>query len=287
MRVAVSGSHGLIGSALVARLSGEGAAVSPLHRGPYTPAQVEGVDAVVHLAGASIGGRRWNEEYKRQLRASRIDSTASLARAVAGVDGRRPVLVTASAVGYYGADRGALELTENDGAGTDFLARLCVDWESAADPARHAGARVVHARFGLVLSAAGGVFGRQLPLFRAGMGGRLGRGEQYQSWITRRDAVSALERLIADDGASGPFNVTAPAAVTNRELTSALGRAMRRPTFLTVPAFALRAAFGREMAEVAPLASQRVVPARLRDAGFRWADPDLAGGIATALADRP
>jgi len=286
VRVALSGSHGLVGSALARHLSGRGDDVVPLSRGPYTARHVAGFDAVVHLGGASVGGRRWNESYKQELRRSRIESTAALAAAIAGLDDARPALLTASAIGYYGADAGSGPRTETDAPGTDFLARLCVDWEEAAEPARLAGARVVHARFGIVLSAAGGVLARQLPLFRAGVGGRIGPGTQYQSWVSRRDVVSALVHLMTDPGASGPYNVTAPEPVTNAEMTRALARALHRPAVVPLPAFALRLALGREMAEVVPLSGQRVLPARLQEAGFGFADPELGSGLATALSDR-
>ena len=288
MKVAVSGSHGLIGSALVRRLEDEGMDVARLARGPYTASDVEGAGAIIHLAGAGIGARRWSTTYKEELRLSRIASTASLADAVAataGADNRRPVLVVASAVGYYGFDAGERECTEDRAAGNDFLARLCLDWEAAAEPARRAGARVVHTRFGLVLSAAGGVLARQRPLFRIGLGGRIGSGRQVLSWISRRDAVEAILHLLTRTDASGAYNVTGPVPVTNAEMTRALGRALGRPTVVPAPALALRAAFGREMTEVALLASQRAIPARLEASGFEFAHRDLHSGLQAALAD--
>lgn len=286
MKVAITGSHGLIGTALARRLSQSGDEVVRLGRGAYSAADLEGIDAVVNLAGASIGGRRWNDAYKEELRASRLRTTTALGEAIGAAPDPPAVLLSASAVGYYGADTGNLEITEEAPAGTDFLARLCVDWEAAARKATAPGTRVVTARFGLVLSAAGGVLGRQLPLFRLGLGGRLGRGQQYQSWITRIDLVEAIVHLLGPAGSCGPYNLTSPRPVTNAELTRALGRAVHRPAGLAVPTAALRLAFGREMAELVPLAAQRVVPTRLEAAGFRFRHTEIGPALDAALSDR-
>jgi len=298
MKWAVTGSSGLIGSALVRRLEEEGQGVVRLQRGVHwdpprrwvAPEALAGVDVVVNLAGAGIADHRWNPRYKELVRSSRVDGTAALAGALAvlgpGADGRARTLLAVSAVGYYGSDAGDRFLTEDSPAGTDFLARLCTEWEAAAGPARAAGQRVVHPRLGLVLTAAGGVLGRMLGPFRLGLGARLGPGRQYLSWITRKDAVSALVHLAADDRLEGPVNVTAPEPATNAELTAALGRALRRPAVMAAPAGVLRLALGREMAEETLLASQRALPTRLQGAGFAFRHPDLAGALRAALSDR-
>ncbi|MHB1923279.1 MAG: TIGR01777 family oxidoreductase [Acidimicrobiales bacterium] len=303
MRVCVTGSSGLIGSALVRRLEADGHEVVRLIRtgsgrpepgtatwdpaaGVVEPSALEGTEAVVHLAGAGIGDRRWSEAYKRTLLRSRVDGTTTIAQAVAARGREAPALISGSAIGYYGTDRGDAVLTEDDPPGTDFLARLCVEWEGATAPARQAGARVVHLRTGLVLSAAGGVLAKQLPLFRFGVGGRLGSGRQYQSWISRHDEVAAIVHAIHDSSLSGPLNLTAPDSVTNARLATAIGRALHRPSALSVPAPAMRLVFGREMADETVLAGQRVAPARLLGSGFHFAHTDLTDALRAALADR-
>ena len=299
VRVAVTGSHGLIGSALVSRLEDDGHTVVRLVRGDggagtvrwdptsgvADPAGLEGLDAVVHLAGAGLGDHRWTDSYREEIRRSRVTGTRVLAEALARLDAPPGVLVSGSAVGWYGADRGPELLTEESGPGSGFLAELCRDWEAAAAPAAGAGVRVVQPRPGVVLSAAGGALARQLPLFRAGIGGRLGSGRHYVSWISRRDLVAAYCHLI-DSELSGPVNVAAPDAVTNAELTAALGRVLHRPAVLPVPAFALRIVLGSGLADETALASQRVVPARLQASGFRFAHPDIESGLRAAVADR-
>lgn len=298
MKWAVTGGNGLIGSALVRRLQQDGHGVTRLQRGVQwdpgrrwvAPEALSGVDVVVNLAGAGIGDHRWSPRHKELVRASRVDGTAALAGALAGLgpapDGRPRTFLAISAVGYYGADAGDRLLTEDSPAGTDFLARLCTEWEAAAGPARRAAQRVVHPRLGLVLTAAGGVLGRMLRPFRLGLGARLGSGRQYLSWITREDAVSALVHLASDHSLDGPVNVTGPQPATNAELTSALGRALRRPAVLAAPAGALRLALGREMADQTLLASQRALPARLQGSGFGFRHPDLSGALRAAVSDR-
>lgn len=300
MRIAVTGSHGLIGTALVRRAVADGHEVIRLVRGRPGPGEavwdpeagtvatgaLDGVDAVVHLAGAGIGDRRWNAAHKERILRSRVSGTQTIARAVAEAAAPRPVLVSGSAVGYYGTGRGADVLTEEDPAGTDFLAGVCAQWEAATAPAREAGARVVNLRTGLVLSAAGGVLGRQLTLFRLGLGARLGDGRQYQSWITRRDHVSAILHALRTDSLSGPVNAVAPIPVTNAVLTATLARVLRRPAFLVLPAPLLRTALGREMADETLLAGQRAAPARLVASGFSFEDPELPAALEVALADR-
>lgn len=295
---AVAGGSGLIGSALARRLEQDGHAVTRLQRGVQwdpgrrwvAPEALAAADVVVNLAGAGIGDRRWSPGYKDLVRSSRVDGTAALARALAGLgpgrDGRPRTFLAISAVGYYGADAGDRVLTEESPAGSDFLGRLCTEWEAAAEPARAAGQRVVHPRLGLVLTAAGGVLGRMLLPFRLGLGARLGSGRQYVSWIAREDAVSALVHLAADDSLAGPVNVTGPEPCTNAGLTAALGRALRRPAVLAAPTWALRMALGREMADETLLASQRAVPTRLQGARFDFRYPQLAGALRAALDDR-
>lgn len=299
MRVAVTGSRGLIGSALTTHLRSQGHEVVPIVRGApqageirWDPAALElspealhGVDAVVHLAGAGVGDHRWTESYKREIAQSRLLGTDTLARALAQMAEPPKVLLSASAIGYYG-DRGDEVLTEESGPGEGFLAELCVRWEEATGPASAHGVRVVHLRTGVVLSAAGGALKAQLPIFRVGLAGRLGSGAQYFSWITRRDAIAALDFLLHHDEIAGSVNVTVPDPVTNKEFTKAFAGALHRPSAFVVPEFALRLALGGERTSEFLVASQRVVPRRLLDAGFTFADGQLAGALGTALDDR-
>lgn len=299
MRVAVSGAHGLIGSALVARLIGDGARVVRLVRGEargrsevfWDPgagevdaAGLEGLDAVVHLAGEGISGR-WTAAKRERIRDSRVVGTAVLAEALAGLDRPPKVLASASAIGYYG-DRGEELLTERSGPGEGFLAELCGAWEAAAAPAAERGIRVVPLRFGLVLSPAGGVLAEMLPLFGTGLGGVLGGGGQYWSWIALPDAVAAVEHVLVCGALSGAVNVAAPHPVTNeqfaRTLAAALGRSVRLPR---VPAFALRLAFGA-MADAVMLTSARISPGRLCQSGFVFRFPRLAEALAHMLEKR-
>jgi uncharacterized protein (TIGR01777 family) len=237
--------------------------------------------ALVNLAGAGIGDRRWTPARKRIITQSRVRSTELAVRLVA--EAGIPVLVNASAVGYYG-DRGDEELTEVSTAGTGFLAEVCQAWEAAAAPAAESGARVVCLRSGIVLSAHGGALARQLPLFRLGLGGRLGSGRQFTSWITLADEVAVICRAIDDPELAGPVNAVAPGAVTNAEFTAALAAAVHRPAVLGVPRAALAVALGSEMADQLLLASQRVRPARLETVGHSFAHPELAGALKDVLA---
>jgi uncharacterized protein len=292
VQIAITGSTGLIGQALVRALRDEGLTVIRLVRRPPTAGDeirwdpfgevdagpLEGVDAVVHLAGAGLGDRRWTETYKREVRDSRVEGTRTLSRALAGLSRRPAVFISGSAVGYYG-DTGDVEVNESAGEGEGFLAALCRDWEAAAQPAADAGIRVVHPRTGVVLSREGGLLGRVLPLFRLGLGGRLGSGRQWMSWISLADQVAAL-LFILRNGLSGPVNLTAPTPVTNAEFTNAVARALHRPAPFIVPAPALRLALG-EFADEGVLVGQRVLPDRLAKAGFSFRHPD----IDTALAD--
>ncbi|WP_336318328.1 TIGR01777 family oxidoreductase [Streptomyces lavendofoliae] len=293
-RIAVTGSTGLIGSALVRSLRADGHEVVRLVRRParggdeveWDPkrqyvdaAGLAGCDAVVHLAGAGVGERRWNEAYKREIRDSRVLGTAAIAQAVASLDTPPKVLLCGTALGYYG-DTGTRAVDETAPAGDGFLPSVCVEWESAAAAAQEAGIRVAYARTGLVVAREGGAWGRLFPLFRAGLGGRLGNGGQYWSFISLHDEVAALRHILDTGSLAGPVNLTAPDPVTNREVTAAMSRVLRRPAFLHVPAPALRIVLGDFAADV--LGSQRVLPSRLLDTGFRFAFPTIDTAIASA-----
>ncbi len=279
MRIAITGARGLIGSALVPALEGVGHTVVPLvrrtpragevgwdpARRQLNPADLSGTDAVIHLAGAGIGDRRWTPAYKRTLLDSRVDGTTTLSEAIAAAEPRPPVLLSSSAIGWYG-DTGGRAVDESAPAGSDFLGDLCRRWEEATRAAADAGVRVVHLRTGLVCAGKGGLLGRLLPLFRLCLGGKLGTGKQYWSWISLADEISAIQHLL-DSDVSGPVNLTGPEPVTNAEFTKVLGRVLGRPTLAPVPAFALRIAVG-EFADVGVLTSQRVLPKVLESSAY-------------------
>jgi uncharacterized protein (TIGR01777 family) len=292
MTVAVTGSSGLIGTALVPFLTSGGHEVLRLvrrrprghgevrwdpARDDIDTASLEGVDAVVHLAGENVAGGRWTDARKNRIRASRVDSTRTLCSALASMRERPRALISASAIGYYG-DRGTEWVTEASPPADDFLARLAVDWEAAAGPAAEAGIRVAHPRIGVVLTPAGGALGKLLPPFRLGLGGVVGPGTQYLSWVAIDDVLGALHHALVDDAVSGPFNLVAPEPVTNRAFTKILGQVLGRPTLVPVPAFALRAALG-EMADATLLASTRARPDRLDATGYRFRFPNLEGAL--------
>ncbi|MEU6812718.1 TIGR01777 family oxidoreductase [Streptomyces sp. NPDC046831] len=294
-RIAVAGASGLIGSALVRSLASDGHEVVRLvRRAPRGAGEVRwdpgaryvdtaglaGCDAVVNLAGAGIGDHRWTDAYKRTIRDSRVLGTAALAEAVASLDRPPRVFVGGSAIGIYG-DTGDRAVDESAPPGDGFLPSLCVEWEEAAAAAREAGVRTVFARTGLVVARGGGAWGRLFPLFQAGLGGRLGDGRQYWSFIALHDEVAALRHLIDREDLAGPFNLTAPNPLTNREITAGMGRVLRRPTLFGVPAAALRLALGELAADV--LGSQRVLPRRLLESGFSFAFPDIEGAVRAAL----
>nr|WSZ95672.1 TIGR01777 family oxidoreductase [Streptomyces sp. NBC_00857] len=294
MKIAVTGSTGLIGSALVQSLRTDGHEVVRLVRHPARSAdEVEwdparqyvdargllGSEAVVHLAGAGIADHRWTEAYKREIRESRILGTAAIAEAVASLHTPPRVLVCGSAIGFYG-DTGDRAVDESAPPGDGFLPSLCVDWEESASAAEEAGVRTVFARTGLVVSRRGGAWGRLFPLFRAGLGGRLGTGRQYWSFIALHDEVAALRHLIDAESVEGPVNLTAPTPVTNREVTAAMGRVLHRPTPFPVPAAALRAVLGDLSEDV--LSSQRVLPTQLLETGFTFAFPTIEEAIRSA-----
>lgn len=291
MNILLTGSHGFIGSALIDVLRERGDRVVRLVRGPSRPSspdpawdpvayqidenRLEGFDGVIHLAGESLVARRWTPAQKTRIHDSRINGTRLLASALGRLSRPPRVLLSASAVGYYGDRRDEI-LREESPPGTGFLAELCRQWEAAAEPARRAGIRVVHLRTGLVLSSTGGVLARILPIFRLGLGGPLGTGRQYMSWIAIDDVCAAVLHLLANNTVTGPVNLVAPHPVTNREFTVALGLALSRPTRFAVPAGVLRVVLG-EMADEALLASTRAEPARLRASGYSFRFPDLSG----------
>jgi uncharacterized protein (TIGR01777 family) len=296
MRIAVGGSSGLIGSALVPELERAGHEVVRLvRREPAAAAEVRwdpadghldtealgAVDAFVNVAGVTID-HRWNERYKRDVRDSRVLTTRLLAETAAARQ-PPPALVLASSMGYYGS-RGDEELTEASSRGAGFLAGVVEEWEAAADPAREAGARVVHFRQGHVLSRRGGLLGRMLLPFRLGAGGRVGSGRQWWSWISLADVAVAYRQALEGD-ASGVYNLTSPNPVRNAEFTKALGRAVHRPTLLPTPTLAVRLILGSEATEDAALSGQKVLPRRLQANGFTWLEPELEGALARALAD--
>ncbi len=287
--VVVTGATGLVGKPLVAALEQSGATVVRGVRRPVRDAtremywnadkgdldsgKLEGAAAVVHLAGENVAGRRWTAAFKQQIRDSRTKGTQLIAEAVAHAANKPRALVCASAIGYYG-DRGDERLTESSPLGNDFLAEVCRDWEAACQPARDAGVRVVNTRIGVVLSPQGGALAKMLTPFKLGLGGKIGDGRQYISWIALDDVVAALHFLVATPAVSGPVNLAAPHPATNAEFTKTLGRVLSRPTVFPMPAFAARLAFG-EMADALLLSSTRVTPRALSDAGYEFRYPEL------------
>ena len=300
MRVVVTGSHGLVGSALVRSLEADGHQVTRLVRGRPTGANqvtwdptsgiidgaaLEGHHAAVHLAGAGIGDRRWTDDYKAEILDSRVAGTSLLGETLASLDRPPAVLASGSAVGYYG-DRGDEELTEQSAPGTGFLAEAVQAWEAAALPAGRAGIRVVRLRSGIVQSTEGGALKRQLLPFKLGLGGRIGSGRQWFSWISIDDEVGAIRHVLDHDSIDGPVNLTAPNPVTNAEFTRALGRVLHRPTLLPTPTPALQLLLGRELVSEMLLGGQRVLPAVLDRSGYSFAHPHLEGALAD-LIGRP
>jgi hypothetical protein len=299
LRVAISGASGLVGRRLAHFLSAGGHTVLPLVRtegpapagagaiawnpagGTIDAAALAGVDAVVHLAGENIAAGRWSARRKRAIRDSRVDATALLARALAGLGARPRVLVCASAVGYYG-DTGDRAVDEQAPPGSGFLAEVCRDWEAAAEPARSAGIRVAHLRTGMVLAGEGGVLARLRLPFRLGLGGPVGSGRQYLSWIALEDLLGVVLHALHDERLAGPVNAVAPQAVTSLAFARALGRVLGRPAVMPLPAAAVRAWFG-EMGRALLLEGQRVLPARLRNAGFSHRYPGLEDALRIEL----
>lgn len=299
----LSGASGMIGTALVEAFSLQSILPVQLVRGEANPAKrlihwdplaslpegkqpplaasLPSLDAAIHLSGANVAGQRWSQAYRGQLRESRLVPTRALCELLKRLPQPPRVLVCAAAVGIYG-DRGSEILTESSAPGEGFLAELCQEWEQAAQPAEEFGIRVVHLRFGMVLGASGGVLARLLPVFKLGAGGRLGSGHQWMSWVALPDVVRAIRFAIETENLRGAVNVVAPHPVTNVEFTRSLGRVLHRPTVLAVPALALKLAFG-EMAEATMLASTRVLPARLTDAGFRFEQEAIEPALRTLL----
>jgi uncharacterized protein (TIGR01777 family) len=298
MTILLTGASGMLGAAIGSALRRRGVRVMKLvRREPKgldelrwdpaisrldEPERLEGLDAAVHLSGASVASRRWTAGYKHEMTESRVASTQFLSETLAALGLPPSVLVKASAVGVYG-DRGDEILDENSPAGSGYFPELCTAWETAACPAADAGIRVVHLRFGVVLGPKGGAMDRLRPLFQLGLGGRLGSGRQWMSWISEADAVAAALVAVNNPAVSGAVNVVAPQPVTNTDFTRELARAVRRPALLPVPAFALRLAFGA-MADEALLASTRALPTRLIQAGFAFSHPTLSQALAAALA---
>jgi uncharacterized protein len=304
-QILLTGSSGLIGTSLVRALRRDRIATVTLRRRPHqgarTPKQdspefwdpyaatpvtrpetLEGITAAVHLSGANLAGRRWTSAYKREIFASRVTPTHALATLLAGMQSKPAVLVCASAIGIYGS-RGDELLTEDSVPGTGFLSEVCLAWEKATQPAEEAGIRVVHLRFGVVLAAQGGALGQILPVFRAGLGGPLGNGRQWISWVALPDVTRAIEFALKTGRISGPVNITAPNPAVNLEFTRALAHVLHRPAFFRVPSLGLRLAFG-EMAEATILGSQRVMPARLTAAGFDFEYPELDAALRAVLS---
>jgi len=294
MRILVSGSHGLVGKALISSLTPDGHEIVRLVRG--TPksaneiewhpndgrldaASLEGIDAVVHLAGESIASGRWTDEKKRAIRDSRVKGTALLSDALARLSRPPSVFVSASAIGYYG-NRGDELLTENSAPGDDFLAKVCVEWENATIPAIEKAIRTVHARFGIILDANEGALAKMLTPFRMGIGGRIGDGKQWMSWIDIEDVVNGLKSVIENSSVNGPVNFVAPNPVTNAEFTKTLGRVLSKPTLFPVPAFGARLAFG-EMADALLLSSARVKPGVLQHFAYPTLEAALRHQLTT------
>lgn len=296
MRIVVTGSTGLVGSRLVPTLKSKGHEVFRLVRhkpndateiywdpgeGTLSGVDLEGLDAVIHLAGENLAEGRWTDEKKKRIRESRVQGTTLLSETLASLNRKPQVLVSASAVGIYGS-RGDEILTEQSASGSDFLSEVCREWELATQPAAQAGIRVVNMRFGVILSREGGALKKMLFPFRMGVGGKLGSGKQYMSWVAIEDAVGAIEHALERDSLRGPVNVVAPGAATNYEFTKALGHALSRPTIFPVPAFAARLVFG-EMADATLLASQRVEPERLKESGYIFKYAELKDALRHAL----
>jgi uncharacterized protein (TIGR01777 family) len=292
-RIVVTGSTGLVGRRLIRELEQADATVIRAVRRPVQDSprelfwnpesgeidagRLDEVDAVVHLAGENIAGHRWTESFKQRIRDSRVKGTRLLSETIARADAKPKALVCASAIGYYG-DRGDEALVESAAPGDDFLARVCSDWEAACQPARDAGVRVVNLRIGVVLSAEGGALKKMLTPFKLGLGGRIGDGRQFMSWIALDDVVGAIQFVLANPSMVGPVNVVSPQSVSNSEFTRTLGRVLHRPTIFPMPAFAARLAFG-EMADALLLSSTRVVPQALTSTGYAYRWPQLEGAL--------
>ena len=291
MKVLIAGASGLVGSALIPALVTEGAEVTRLVRTPARAGEVEwhpnndqidakileGFDAIINFAGENIAAGRWTDEQKRKIRDSRVNGTHLLSEAIAKLKDKPKVFLCASATGIYG-DRDDETLDEHSDSGGGFLAGVCREWEKATEPAVQAGVRTVNLRFGPIISREGGMLAKMLTPFKMGMGGKIGSGKQYISWVAIDDAVNAIKLALKDESFRGPLNVVSPNPVMNEEFTKTLGHVLSRPTALHMPAFAVRLAFG-EMADEMLLTSQRVIPKRLNDAGYEFEYPELEGAL--------
>ena len=291
MKIIIAGASGLVGSALVPSLEAKGDEVTRLVRGAprageiewhpnqdeIDPATLKGFDAVINLAGENIAEGRWTDEKKRRIHDSRVNGTHLLAEAIVKLAQKPRVFLCASATGFYG-DRGDEILDEHSESGGGFLAGVCREWERATDPAVNANVRVVNSRFGPIIARAGGMMARMLTPFKMGVGGKVGSGKQYISWVAIDDVVGAITLALTDESVRGPVNVVSPDPVTNEEFTKTLGEVLSRPTALTIPAFAARLTFG-EMADEMLLVSQRVIPKRLSEAGYGFQYPALEGAF--------
>jgi uncharacterized protein (TIGR01777 family) len=300
MKTLISGSHGLVGKALAASLTNDGHEVFRLvrrerlfgspevewdpKRGVIDGEHLEGLTAVIHLAGESIAEGRWTVEKKRRIRDSRVKGTQLLSEALGKLSHPPGSFLCASAIGFYG-DRGDEILTEASPPGTDFLSEVCIQWEKAAQPAAEKGMRVVNLRFGIILSVDGGALAKMLTPFRLGLGGRVGSGRQWMSWIALDDVVDAIKFILNDNSQHGPINIVAPNPVTNVEFTKKLSEALSRPALFAMPAFGARLAFG-EMADALLLSSQRVDPVKLKDSGYDFIEPELSGALRRTLTER-
>jgi uncharacterized protein (TIGR01777 family) len=299
MKILIGGSHGLVGTALIKSLAADGHDILRLVRHypnseteiEWSPdrysialARIEGFDAVINLAGESIAEGRWTEEKKRRIRESRVKGTKLLGDALANLTDRPRMFICASAIGYYG-DRGDELLTETSAPGDGFLPEVCLEWEKATTLATEKGIRVVNARFGIILDKKGGALAKMLPPFRMGVGGKIGSGKQWMSWIALDDVVGALKFALVNETLNGPVNYVAPNPVTNAEFTKTLGKTLSRPTILPVPAFGVRLLFG-EMGDALLLGSQRVEPERLKSAGYPFKYSKLEAAL-PAVLERP
>src|SRR5690348_2812872 len=298
MRILVTGSSGLIGSALIPTLTSQGHQIVRLVRRPAAPGEgvavwdpgagkldhsaLNGTDAVIHLAGESIHALRWTQRRKKRIRSSRVRGTQLLSEALAQLAAPPRVLVSASGVNFYGSSSDEV-LTEESPAGSDFLSAVCREWEAATEPARQRGIRVENLRIGMVLSANGGALPAMLPAFKAGMGGKLGSGQQFVSWIAIDDLTRAVSHVLATESLSGPVNAVSPNPVPNLEMTRSLGNVLNRPTLLPLPASGVRAIFG-EMGDALLLASLRVAPRRLLDSGFTFRFADFESALRHVLS---
>jgi uncharacterized protein (TIGR01777 family) len=295
MKISLTGSHGLVARHLIPALEDRGHHVLRVVRGDASPGEVRWdpdagtidpgaleVDAVIHLAGVGVASRRWNAAHRQAVMDSRVKGTSVLAGRIAEASSRPSVLLSASAIGYYG-DRGDQELTESAGPGTGFLVDVARNWEAATAKAEEAGVRTVHLRTGIVQAAEGGALKPQLLVFKAGLGAPLGSGQQWVSWISIDDEVGAILHALGNDSISGPLNLASPNPVRNASYTATLAKALHRPAVLKVPAAALRLALGHQMADEMLLASQRVIPAELAATGYHWRQPELAGALAALL----